>query len=89
MAGLTMATKDITDKQVCEAYRDSNTKARIYPYDILMERTGQPYKVCWRAIERASRRDLIDYGVTMRTGWLTEKGKSLLAPSIEGMSKNG
>ena len=28
--------------------------------------------------ERAARRDLVEYGVSLRTGWLTDKGRALL-----------
>jgi hypothetical protein len=48
-----------------------------WPYDYLMELTGQPPKVCYRAIERAARRGFVDYGVSLRTGWATTKGKEL------------
>ena len=103
-----MATKDITDAQVCRAVQDYQDAMRdcpplrndIYlhailhfvekgvlpkpassppwPYETLAARTGQPEKVCYRAMERAERRGLIEYGVSLRTGWLTEAGKALL-----------
>lgn len=87
-----MATKDITDIQVLLAYKES--KRAVYrdkdkwPYDFLVETTGQPIKVCYRAMERASLRDLIDWGTTLRSGWVTEKGERLLAesnPKKEGL----
>lgn len=86
-----MATKDITDKMVCLAYAEMRQQLeRIrnhptivdrleYPYEILERTTGQPQKVCYRAMERAADRDYIEYGVSLRSGWLTEKGKALLA----------
>ena len=74
-----MATKDISDRQVCEAVQAYADDLNHWPYDILAEATGQPQKVCWRAVERAAKRDLIEYGVSLRTGWLTEKGRQLLA----------
>jgi hypothetical protein len=43
---------------------------------ILMQATGQPEKVVYRAMERAYNRGYIEYGVSMRSGWLTEKGKA-------------
>lgn len=55
-------------------------KHQVWPYEILAQWTGEPEKVCYRAIERASERGLIEYGVSLRTGWLSEKGKALLAP---------
>lgn len=87
-----MATKDISDIQVCRAYekyqalmaeertgRYGTGHAR-WPYEILMEETGQPEKVCYNAMIRACGRGYIEYGVSLRTGWLTLKGKQLIAP---------
>lgn len=82
-----MAMKDITDLQVVQAYHDARLQRElvgggridIWPYELLMKWTGQCEKVCYRVMERAADRGLIDYGVTLRSGWLTEKGKALLA----------
>lgn len=52
--------------------------ATPWPYDLLMARTGECFKVCWKAMERACDRDLIEYGTNLRSGWLTDKGKALL-----------
>lgn len=69
-----MATKDITDRQVCEAYRDAKAcdfkdtdGSDCWPYTLLQVRTGEPEKVCIRAMERAADRGLIDYGVSLQT----------------------
>lgn len=74
-----MAMKDITDRQVVLAYieRDA-TWPRVFVYDILMRETGQPFKVCYKCMERACDRGYIDFGVSLRTGWVTDKGKALL-----------
>lgn len=72
-----MSCKDISDIQVCESVRDCRWFAQ-WPYQLLAERTGQPEKVCYRAMERACRRGLIEYGVSLRSGWLTEKGQAIL-----------
>ena len=53
-----------------------------YPYEILQKMTGQPAKVCYSAMERAAGRGYIEYGVSLRTGWLTGKGKELLKKDI-------
>jgi hypothetical protein len=45
---------------------------------ILKDGTGQPAKVVYRAMERAYSRGYIEYGVSLRSGWLTEKGLALL-----------
>ncbi|AHC30571.1 hypothetical protein CC53_gp154 [Rhizobium phage vB_RleS_L338C] len=69
-----MAMKHISDKQVCEAYLAARLDSERFPYDYLMEVTGQPFKVCYRCMERACDRGMIEYGVSLRTGWLTEYG---------------
>lgn len=95
-----MATKDISDAQVCaavQAYQDamrslfckpgevvglvpgSGPPLPPYPYEALAVETGQPEKVCYRAMERAERRGLIECGVSLRTGWLTAEGTALLS----------
>jgi hypothetical protein len=84
-----MAMKDITDAQVCRAvaaakacdYAAPNYPEGKFPYDFLMEWTGQPMKVCYRTMERACDRGFIAYGVSLRTGWLTEKGRDLVTSS--------
>lgn len=87
-----MATKDISDEQVCRAMQAlpplltepfglfgvSRHPLPPFPYEALAAETGQPEKVCFRATERAERRGLIEYGVSLRTGWLTATGRALL-----------
>lgn len=76
-----MATKDVTDLQVCLAYRQRSLGRDEFPYGILSEQTGECQKVCYCAMERAHRRGLIECGVSLRTGWLTDKGRELIAQS--------
>ena len=45
---------------------------------IMRKHPGCPVKVAWAAIEKACGNGFIDYGVTDRSGWLTEKGKRKL-----------
>lgn len=73
-----MSMKDVSDFEVCRAYLDAEMLDR-WPYELLVERTGQPEKVCYRACERADDRGLVDYGVSLRSGWLTPRGAALLA----------
>ncbi len=85
-----MATKDITDVQVCEAVREANEcHFQHFPYDFLGHWTRQPFKVCYCALERASRHGLIECGVSLRTGWLTEKGKALLREASNESTPRG
>ena len=77
-----MSRKDVTDLMVCQAYADRNAEGAHlrgkWPYEILASRTGECEKVCYRAMERACDRGLIDYGVTLRSGWVTPEGEALL-----------
>ena len=78
-----MATKDITDKQVIEAYKKSILQRSVnlanfkWPETILMQETGQCEKVCFSAMNRAEKNGYIEYGVSLRSGWLTDKAKDL------------
>jgi hypothetical protein len=79
-----MATKDISDKQVCLAYAeykrmyDAHEYPVHWPYEILESWTGQPKKVCLSAMERAARKDLVEWGVSLRAGWLTKVGREII-----------
>jgi hypothetical protein len=74
-----MAMKDITDLQVVRAVQQwQDNRNGPWPYETLARETGQPEKVCFRAMERADRRGYLEYGVSLRTAWLTDKGKALL-----------
>lgn len=77
-----MATKHVSDWQVCWAYSIYAEAHEKWPYELLMELTGQCLKVCCRACERADARGFIDHGTSLRTGWLTEKGRELLATTL-------
>ena len=85
-----MATKDITDTQVCQAYDEVKSRgaANGFPYDVLMRATGQCEKVCYAAMHRAHRRGLIEYGVSLRSGWLTAEGQKLVETATESLVKN-
>lgn len=73
-----MKTADITDTQVCQAFAQWRESRDLFADQVLMLLTNAPEKVAMRAMERAARRGLVEYGVSLRTGWLTEKGKGLL-----------
>lgn len=76
-----MSTKDISNRVVLDAVNQcklANYECG-FPYQLLAQWTGQPEKVCFRAMERAIKYGLLEYGVSIRTAWLTEKGKELLS----------
>ncbi len=73
-----MSRKDISDWMVVKAYHEAHGNYSIWPETLLGEWTGEPLKVCYAAMERAMQHGLIEYGVTLRAGWLTPKGKAVL-----------
>lgn len=75
----TWQIKRISDLDVVRAvaaYR--RPRGSIYPYEAIAAELGCPEKVAYRACERACDNGLIEYGVSLRTGWLTDKGRALL-----------
>ncbi len=76
-----MARKDVPTRLVCMAvaehvaqgFEDPDAHAR------LVEWTGEPAKVCLRALERDEERGYIEYGHSIYGAWLTQKGKDLLS----------
>lgn len=77
-----MATKDISDVDVVHAVRWATQAGRPAP-EMLAECTGQPPKVCWRALERADRRGLIEWGVSLNRPWLTAAGAALVRAAMD------
>lgn len=67
-----MARKDISDEQVVRAYA-SYRSLDVSVWELLMEETGQPFKVCLRAAERALDRGLLEYGTSLNSAWVTDK----------------
>jgi hypothetical protein len=53
------------------------TTSSRFADDVLIDR-GYPPKQADRVLEDAADEGLIEYGVSARTGWLTDKGRRLL-----------
>ena len=74
--------KRVSDLDVLLAYIESreytDKNIWIYPYDILQEKHGCCFKVAYRAMERACDRGLIDWGITLRSGFIITEGYDLL-----------
>ena len=73
---------DISDYEVCLAYSNYKYNPADYAYEILGEKFKVSYKVAYAACKRACERDLVEYGVSLRTGWLTDKGLELLKAGV-------
>lgn len=79
--------KDIPDALAIQAAVDSHyeplssatmARNRWRTIDIIIERTGAPYNVAHAKLQRLNDRGLVDYGVSLRTCWATDKGRALL-----------
>lgn len=82
-----MATKDITDEQVVRAailhsQQEFDTRCDTDVADILRAETGQAYKVCVRAIERAATRGYVNWGVVVTRPWAEPEGLELIGIPI-------
>jgi len=75
---------------VCEAVVEyqSDPHKNLFPYEAIAKQTGCAEKVAFRAMERAEDREYLEYGVSLRTACLTEKGKELLAPPLTRITKH-
>lgn len=72
---------DISDLEVCWAAKVKSPREFIT--DVLAHRFPNcPAKVLYAALERASDRGLIEFGVSLRSGWLTAKGVELIRANL-------
>jgi len=79
-----MAMKHVSDEKVLKAVlksRDGDHK--YWPYELLSKETGECEKVCYRAMERTNNKGYLDYGVSLRTAWVTPEGKEFLENRAE------
>ncbi len=82
LIGLEIGRKHISDRSVCLVF--GLFPSRCDKIAKLCVLTGQPYKVCLRAAERACKRGLLEYGVSLRTGWLSGDGLASVASNTGG-----
>lgn len=78
---MTWKRSDITDLAVlcAAAFRDQGE----FITDRLRRRYPDcPPKVLYAAIERASKRGLLDYGVSLRSGWVTAEGVRVMGEAF-------
>ena len=76
-----MQRKDINNIEVCQAVQEYQHDRGKSSCEILAEKFSCDEKLAYSVCERAEDDGLIDYGVSLRTGWLTEKGEQLLNSS--------
>lgn len=63
----------ISIKQVLEAYQNKRSIGKSVEI-ILMDQTGLSEKECYSAMQKCCAKDYVEYGVSLRHGWLTQKG---------------
>lgn len=71
---------DIPDEMVAQAYEVWKADGAPFVDERLMEATGAPEKVVYAAMERAYDHGLIEYGVSLRSGWLTDTKAAFISP---------
>lgn len=76
-----MQRKDVPELELLRAIRrrTDGGEWRQFPHELL----AMPEKVVERKMEQLDRRGYIDWGVSLRTAWLTNKGRDRLA-ELEG-----
>lgn len=72
-----MKRSDITDVQVVQACIDFHAGTDRISGGLLMERTRAPRSVVLAAMDRAEKRGLIEYGVSLWSAWPTDEGWAL------------
>lgn len=58
-----------------EAHRGGVRKAT---WEYILEKTNTPMKIIYAAMDREDRAGYLEWGVSLRTAWLSEKGKDKL-----------
>lgn len=53
----------------------------VWPYHAIMKISGQSEDVCLELCEQAEAKGLIEYGTTIKGGWLTEQGEKIFQTS--------
>lgn len=70
--------KDIPTIEVlkaCDSFHSGDNKNGL---EILREKFKCPEKIAFAAIERDLGKGLLNYGVSIRTAWVTDKGKEVI-----------
>lgn len=68
----------ISDRHVCEAYYTRSVCGKFASTILEEVFPNCPPKVIYAAMKRADDNGYLDYGVSLRSGWLTDAGKALL-----------
>jgi len=69
---------DIPTLAVLEAADKAHTERRMMTWEYISEKTGAPKKVIYAAMEREDDNGYLEWGVSLRTSWLTDEGEAKL-----------
>jgi len=78
-----MKMKDISTLIVLEAAEHANSDMMTWEY--IQQKIDAPEKVIYAAMEREDERGYLEWGVSLRTAWLTEKGQLKLKELQEAL----
>lgn len=73
-----MKRSDIPTRAVLMACHKFHNDDDLAPWKILMDEFNAPQKVIYAAMEREVSKGHLDYGVSLRTAWVTPKGYEFL-----------
>lgn len=82
-AGHEALAAPVSDLYVCLACAIPIAESTRSRPELLRIWTGQSEEICYRAMERADRRGLIEYGVSLRWAWTTPEGDELIRKGDE------
>lgn len=72
--------KDIPTREVLEQQQKWwENKELPFTYEVLGQKYGSE-KLVFMKMQKLLREGYLEYGVSLRTAWLTEKGKSVISP---------
>ena len=74
-----MKRGDISTKTVLEAAELAHTEKVGMTWKYIQRKMNAPEKVIYAAMEREDNRGFLEWGVSLRTAWLTKAGKAKLS----------
>jgi hypothetical protein len=74
-----MQLKDIPTKEVLEQQQKwCENKDLPFTYEVLGKKYGSE-KLVFKKMEKLANENYLEYGVSLRTAWLTDKGKEFIS----------
>lgn len=73
-----MKRHDISTLIVLLAAESAHSEKRFMTWEYIQKMTGAPEKVIYAAMKREDDRGYLEWGVSLRTAWLTNEGKAKL-----------